>query len=249
VRRLVATLALLLLVRPAAAYQNETVVDPGAIEGRVVLGGDLEVDRQQMSYPSPELFGHPRAIERDLRVDSQGGVANVIVTVSDVERGLPGTPRELELLNEGGEFIPRVQVATQKSQLTLRNRDEVMHNVHGFQHRRNLFNFALPSVDSVVRQGLRRTGLIALRCDIDHPWMTAFIFVVSHPYATVSDAAGHFRIAGLPPGRYTLDVWHEHLGELQLPVVAAHGATTRVEPTYHPDNRLKAPSDWLLYGR
>jgi len=248
-RFLLAAIVALSLALPAAAYRGEPVTDPGTIDGRVLLGGDLKIDREAMSYPSPELFGHPREIERDLRVGDHGGVANVIVTVSDVERGLPATAREIELLNKDGEFTPRVQVVTKKSRITIRNLDEVLHNVHGFQHLRNLFNFALPSVDSVVRQRLHRTGLISMRCDISHPWMTAFIFVSPHPYAAVSDAAGRFEIKGLPPGSYTLDVWHERLGELQLPVVVAHGATTRVEPTYHPDNRLKAPSDWLLYGR
>ena len=240
---------LLLGVSPAAAYRGEVVSDPGVIEGRVVLGADLVVDRDHMSYPSPELFGHPRAIERALEVDPQGGVANAIVTVVGVARGLPATPREIELLNDDSEFTPRVQVTTKRSWLTIRNHDEVLHNVHGFQHRRNLFNFALPTVESVVRQRLHRTGLISLRCDVSHPWMSAFIFVSPHPYAAVSDASGRFQIKGLPPGRYTLDVWHERLGELQLPVVVAHGAVTRLEPAYHPDNRLPSPSHWLIYGR
>ncbi len=247
-RALLALFVVVSLAIPAAAYRGEPVSDPGTIAGRVLLGGDLKVDRDRMDYPSPELFGHPRAIERQLKVDSEGGVANAIVSVVGIKSGLPATPGEIELLNDDSEFVPRVQVATKKSRITIRNRDEVLHNVHGFQRRRNLFNFALPSVDSVVRQRLRRTGLISMRCDISHPWMTAFIFVSLHPYGAVSDAAGRFRINGLPPGRYTLDVWHERLGEVQIPVVVARGAVTRVEPTYRPDNRLKAPSDWLLYG-
>ncbi len=248
-RWILAVVALLLGALPAAAYRGEMVTEPGQIEGRVLLGSDLPVDRDHMSYPSPELFGHPRAIERELRVDPKGGVANAIVTVIGVARGLPATPREIELLNDDSEFTPRVQVTTKKSWLTIRNHDEVLHNVHGFQHRRNLFNFALPTVESVVRQRLHRTGLISLRCDVSHPWMSAFIFVSPNPYGAVTDASGHYRIEGLPPGRYTLDVWHERLGELQIPVAVAHGAVTRVEPTYHPGNRLPAPSDWLLYGR
>jgi len=248
-RYLLAAIVSVALAIPAAAYHGGPVSDPATIEGRIVLGADLKVDRDRMSYPSPELFGHPRAIERQLQVDDEGGVANAIISVVGVKRGLPATPGEIELLNDDSEFTPRVQVATKKSQITIRNRDDVLHNVHGFQHLRNLFNFALPTTESVVRERLHRTGLISLRCDISHPWMTAFIFVSPHPYAAVSDAAGHFQIKGLPPGRYTLDVWHERLGEIQVPVVVGHGATTQVEATYHPGNRLKAPSDWLLYGR
>ncbi|RMF86116.1 MAG: hypothetical protein D6739_03620 [Nitrospirae bacterium] len=225
------------------------MVDPGAVEGRVVLGQDLHIDPDQMDYPSPELFGHDRAMERELVVDPEGGVKNAIVSVAGVDHGLPAKPAELSLLNKELEFEPRVQVAPRGSTLVIRNADDVLHNVHAFQHRRNLFNVALPSTKVVARERLRRTGLISIRCDISHPWMTAFIFVSPHPYAAVSDAAGRFRIEGLPPGRYTLDVWHERLGEIQLPVVVARGATTHVEAVFHAGNRLKHPSPWLVFGR
>jgi hypothetical protein len=42
--------------------------------------------------------------------------------------------------------------------------------------------------------------------------MAAHVGVLPHPFFAVSDATGAFRIAGLPPGTYTLEAWHEVLG-------------------------------------
>ena len=60
-------------------------------------------------------------------------------------------------------------------------------------------------------------ALVRLRCDV-HPWMAGWLVVVEHPYAAVTDAEGRFTIADVPPGAYTLAVWHERLGRTERPV-------------------------------
>lgn len=41
-----------------------------------------------------------------------------------------------------------------------------------------------------------------------HPGMTAFIYATSSPYSTFADQDGSFRFTGVPPGEYSLTVWH-----------------------------------------
>jgi hypothetical protein len=61
---------------------------------------------------------------------------------------------------------------------------------------------------------------VTLRCDI-HEHMRGLILVIDTPYFVVTDADGHFRLTGLPPGHYTLKAWldsnttQEHPVELQ----------------------------------
>ena len=45
-----------------------------------------------------------------------------------------------------------------------------------------------------------------------HSWMDAWIVVVGHPYHVVTDETGSFVIENVPPGNYTLEIWHETLG-------------------------------------
>jgi len=54
--------------------------------------------------------------------------------------------------------------------------------------------------------------MIPIKCN-QHPWMKMYLGVLPHPFFSVSDENGMFRIEGLPPGSYTLAAWHETLGE------------------------------------
>ena len=50
---------------------------------------------------------------------------------------------------------------------------------------------------------------------------------MENPYFAVTDADGTFAIAKVPPGDYTLAVWHEKLGEQKQQIhVDASGSVT-----------------------
>ncbi|HEX6767755.1 MAG TPA: carboxypeptidase-like regulatory domain-containing protein, partial [Candidatus Binatia bacterium] len=57
-----------------------------------------------------------------------------------------------------------------------------------------------------------------------HDWMSGWFFVAAHPYFSVSDENGAFSLSHVPPGSYTVEVWHEKLGTQSKKVdVAADG--------------------------
>jgi hypothetical protein len=59
-----------------------------------------------------------------------------------------------------------------------------------------------------------------------HPEMEGFVVVLQNQYFAVSDRTGHFEIANVPPGQYTLAVWHPKLkGQTKPVTVDAKGAT------------------------
>ena len=64
-----------------------------------------------------------------------------------------------------------------------------------------------------------------------HPWKVAFVGVMTHPFFAVTAADGSFAIAGVPPGNYTIEAWHETLGTVtgRVTVGAAQGGTVRLE--------------------
>jgi plastocyanin len=123
---------------------------------------------------------------------------------------IPSTPVVID--QKGCLYRPRV-AGTQVGQLiTYLNSDTALHNVHGTPKASPSWNFAL------ARAGLTRQIrldkpeiMVSVRCDL-HPWMQGWIGVVDHPYFAVSSADGTFRLAQVPPGTYTLAVWHERFG-------------------------------------
>ncbi|HXR25735.1 MAG TPA: carboxypeptidase-like regulatory domain-containing protein, partial [Candidatus Binataceae bacterium] len=63
---------------------------------------------------------------------------------------------------------------------------------------------------------------IHVTCDA-HNWMEGWWYVVGNPYYAVTDASGHFAIANVPPGTYTIQVWQEKLGTMTHKVTVAAG--------------------------
>lgn len=162
----------------------------------------------------PEVCGERQAL-RDLVVSENGGVQFAIVTLLNVAP-VSGPGQELVLDNVDCRFEPHAAVLTVGSTLVASNRDAVLHTTHYYGP--SEANISLPFEGMRVERRLTRPGLYVVKCDV-HGWMQAFIRVDDHPYHAVTDASGRFRIESVPPGRYTLEVWHERLGRLTREVV------------------------------
>jgi len=65
---------------------------------------------------------------------------------------------------------------------------------------------------------------LKLRCDAGHTWMGAAVAVTETPYAVVTKEDGSFSLPGVPPGSYTVEVWHPLLGKKEQKITV--GATT-----------------------
>jgi hypothetical protein len=124
-----------------------------------------------------------------------------------------------------------VQVAEVGQWLEISNSDPILHNADARLGSETLFNLGLPP-DRRVRRPLARSGHIAITCDVRHTWMSAFVIVTDHPYHTVTDADGAYEIRDVPPGRYTVTVWHEELGARETPVTIEAGRTATADVAY-----------------
>jgi len=216
---------------PSAAYEAVAVNNGGTIEGVVTLSGapagaTITTTKNQdycgASIPDPTYT-----------VDSAGGLANVIVYLKDITKGKPGPSEPLKLVNEHCMFAPRVQGAMVGEQVTISSDDPILHNTHPQNAETNatIYNIALPFKGFSVTKPLpANPELIKIKCDA-HEWMHAWIMELDHPYYTTTGSDGHFTIKDVPPGSYTLAVWHEAAGEKSEPVVVAAGKATKSKIT------------------
>jgi hypothetical protein len=109
-------------------------------------------------------------------------------------------------------YAPRVLGVRAGQPLAFANSDPLLHNVHAVAEEQSGFNLAMPMRSpQQARVFDAPEVMVRVKCDV-HPWMAAYVGVVAHPYFAVTPADGTFAFAGLPPGDYTVEVWHETLG-------------------------------------
>lgn len=153
-----------------------------------------------------------------VRVSDTGGraVADAIVTLVPADpAAVAGRSPQTHYVDQRNEtFIPYVQVVRPGDSVVFRNSDGTRHHVYSFSAAK-AFEFMLKPGTSSPPLRLDTPGLIAIGCNI-HDHMIAYL-LVSPEQAQVTPAQGQVTFANLPPGRYTVKVWHPQLrpGEAQ----------------------------------
>ncbi len=70
---------------------------------------------------------------------------------------------------------------------------------------------------TAVAAGAVAAGLhVPIACNY-HPWESAYILPLDHPYVDITKMDGTFRIPKLPVGKLEFQVWHEKIGYLSTP--------------------------------
>ena len=101
--------------------------------------------------------------------------------------------------------------------VVVKSSDGVQHNVHTFPTRNQGANVLIKPNDQEgipLDYSRAESGPIPVKCDI-HTWMSSYHLILDHPFMAVTDAAGNFRIDGLPAGDYEFRVWHERADVLE----------------------------------
>jgi hypothetical protein len=138
---------------------------------------------------------------------------NVVVRVTSGVSGRYEPPAESAVLDQSAcMYRPRVSGAMVGQNLLIKNSDQTLHNVHGYKGPSTLFNPAqVPNLGPITKKLTDADQILKFKCDV-HPWMTAYVLVSTHPFFAVTGEDGKFRIGDLPPGKYTLEAWHERYG-------------------------------------
>jgi hypothetical protein len=213
----------------AAKYKVMAVEGGGSISGRVTYDG---------TPPAPEILKVDEDVEAcgadrpsdALLVSSSGGIQNVIISIDKIAAGkdwdFPAGGFTYDQKN--CSFTPRVMLIKPNMEGAVLNSDSVGHNFHTVS--KGVYNINKKiqpgSKLAVSNKKIRKSGLVKAKCDI-HSWMGGAWFVASSPYAVITDKDGNFTLTDVPPGNYTLKIWHEKLGESKQKVVVNGGGDTK----------------------
>ncbi len=191
-------------------YEEIAVANGGAITGRVVWEGpSVTVPPMAINKNEDSCDKGGSGMRESVRllVSKSGGIANAVVYLEGVAKGKAMSKEDLVIDQEGCRYVPHITIAPRKAKITLKSSDDILHNIHMFGAAH--YNIPFPDKNSVLKI-FRKAGVVRLQCDAGHGWMSAYIHVVNHPYYAVTDADGNFKLTDIPPGEYTLGMWHEN---------------------------------------
>lgn len=205
----------------AALFASLQLAGAGEIVGKITLKGTPPPER---TIPLDPACGkiHPTKKTRLYVVGANGELADTFIYVKE---GLSGktfpVPEKPGLLDQVGcEYQPYVSGLQTGQKLLVRNSDPVLHNVHptpavAGNLEKNLAQ--LPKGKDLEFSFPKEEMFLRFKCDV-HPWMFSYVTVLNHPYYSVSSKDGTFKIANLPPGKYTIEAAHRKAGKQTMEV-------------------------------
>jgi hypothetical protein len=147
--------------------------------------------------------------------DREPGSSNVVVWLAPLGRNVAVAPlSSARLLQRNKEFTPHVTAVTEGTSIEFPNRDPFFHDVFSIYHGKP-FDLGLYESGAVRKIVFSRPGISYIFCNI-HPEMSAIVVVTRTPYFAVTGTDGKFKIKGVPPGHYRLEVWYEFASETEL---------------------------------
>jgi plastocyanin len=152
----------------------------------------------------------------------------------------PRAPLKASMDQRDLMFVPEILVVRTGTAVDFPNSDQVRHQVYSFSGAKT-FQLSLYAGSTHPPVVFDKPGLATLGCNI-HDGMIGYIYVTDSPWFGRTDTKGVLLLHELPPGEYTLQVWHSRINDApaqlqQRVTVAASGTTTA---SFHLLKPLKA---------
>jgi len=216
------------LASPVSAYEAGSVTGGGSITGKVTFKGAAPAPRQMAVTKDTQVCGTGTRQIVEVAV-AGGNLQNAVVYVAKIDKGKAWGPLDSVTLDQKGcLFIPDMLLVRKDADLTIRNSDTVLHNIHTYEIignvRRTMFNVGQPDKGDIKQPiKVRRANIVKIECDA-HDFMHSWAFAADNPYVAVTKGDGSFAIGDLPPGDYEIKAWHPVLGEKNATVSVKAGA-------------------------
>jgi len=237
---LVATGAVLALTATAhaAKYKEVDVANGGSITGKVSIGGAKPKTLEFTISKDPDICGSGSRQVEMIRANGDA-LQDAVVFLHKVKQGkaFPAALKKVTINQEKCAFTPYLSVMRNEGELEAVNSDATLHNIHTYEligrARRTVLNVSQPEKGNIVTKKikLRKGAGMKVECDA-HDFMHAFVFVATNPYYAVVNDKGEFEIKDVPPGKYTIKVWHGALGEKKGKVEVKAGGAASFDFSY-----------------
>jgi len=214
---------------PAVPAATPDAANAGGIKGVVNFKGVPPHQPTIDMTADPMCPQKPRPAET--AVVKNGKLANVFVYVKEGAPAgpFPGPSEPVVLDQKGCRYSPHMMGVMVKQPFKILNTDQADHNIHDMPSKNPAWNETqMPTDQPIVKSFPNPEMMIALQCN-QHPWMRAYVNVMSNPFYAVTGDDGSFEIKNLPPGEYILAAVHEKFGEKTMMVKVEPKGTAKAD--------------------
>ncbi|TDI50083.1 MAG: hypothetical protein E2P01_01960 [Acidobacteria bacterium] len=204
----------------------------GTVTGTVKFDGTAPKKLRQLKMDADPKCAkkHSGPVMSEMLVLGDGNtMANIFVRVKDVP-GNHTAPSEPTVMDQNGcMYVPHVMGVMVGQKFLIKNSDGLLHNVHSLAKINRAFNRAMPGAVTEAEFTFEKEEvMLKIKCDV-HPWMSAYVGVMTHPFYDVTGKDGKFEIKGVPAGTYEIEVWHEKLGTKTVSVTVGESDTQKLD--------------------
>ena len=208
-------------------YEAIEVKNGGTISGEVIFVGSPPTPEKVTVTKDQQACGKTEKVDESLLVGPNNGVQNVVVSITDIQKGKKMGETAVTLDQKDCRYAPHIVLLPAGAELKILNSDGILHNIHTHSTQNPPFNRAQPKFKKEIDEKFPSAETVKVVCDV-HGWMNGWVVVESNPYYTVTDANGAFTITDIPPGDYAVKFWQERLGETTRKVSVKANEDTKV---------------------
>jgi hypothetical protein len=219
--------ALPILLGTAALYP---VTNSGSIMGKVTYTGTPAKSKLIDMSKQPECIKlHSNGLPTEDVVTGPGNtLQNVLVYISAGDPDTAPPPANAAIFDQQGcHYTTHVLPLRVGQDVSVSNSDPFNHNIHPLAKINREWNrIQLPGTPP-FSYSYENEEFIPVKCNI-HAWMKAYFVVLKTSHTSVTHNDGTFRLADLPPGKYTVTAWHEVYGTQRQEITVGGSETQTV---------------------
>ena len=148
-------------------------------------------------------------IEGTIKATGLASNADAVVYIQQVAGTFPAPAKPSDIDQRSMKFAPHVLPIVVGTTVRFLNSDPTPHNVFSPDHEKyNLGTWPQGQTKDHAFAACAKAPCVYVQLCRVHPEMEAYVVVLQNPFFVVTGSDGHYKIDNVPPGNYSVGVWH-----------------------------------------